>query len=128
MNSVFDAACSCPLLLWPIPLRGALAYGITSGHPLLANWRLLFLVEGSPSLVAAFLAWFFLPDHPSMARFLTEEEREVARARGVRQSGEATRAIGINWKELGLTLLDVKAWLTAVSTIPRRPKFIFQRH
>lgn len=63
-----------------------------------------------------------------MARFLTEEEREVARARGVRQSGEATRAIGINWKELGLTLLDVKAWLTAVSTIPRRPKFIFQRH
>ena len=29
---------------------GALAYGITSGHSKLANWRLLFLVEGYVSM------------------------------------------------------------------------------
>jgi retrograde regulation protein 2 len=97
---------------------GALAYGITSGHSKLANWRLLFLVEGLPSCIAAALAWFYLPDNPSTAKFLTEEEKEVARARGLRRTGESEKARGIVWKELGLTLLDAKAWITAVC-----PKF-----
>ncbi|KAL4911073.1 hypothetical protein BDW74DRAFT_164718 [Aspergillus multicolor] len=107
----------CGLFVSAAPLAntfaGALAYGITSGHALLANWRLLFLVEGAPSLVAAFLAWFYLPDHPSSARFLTEEEKDVARARSLRRSGEGERVEGVNWKELAQTLLDVKPWITA---------------
>ncbi|KAE8353611.1 major facilitator superfamily domain-containing protein [Aspergillus coremiiformis] len=93
---------------------GALAYGITSGHSKLANWRLLFLVEGCPSLLAAVLAWRFLPDSPSSARFLTEEEKEVARARSLRQSGERERSSKIDWKDLARTLLDAKAWITAL--------------
>ena len=40
---------------------GALAYGITSGHSHLRNWRLLFLVEGLPTLCMAPVAYFFLP-------------------------------------------------------------------
>ncbi|KAI1748610.1 major facilitator superfamily domain-containing protein [Xylaria castorea] len=36
---------------------GALAYGITSGHPAIANWRLLFIVEGIPSVLLAFVAF-----------------------------------------------------------------------
>ena len=108
----------CGLFVSAAPLAntfaGALAYGITSGHSKLANWRLLFLVEGSPSLLAAILAWRFLPDSPSKARFLTEEEKEVARARSLQQSGERERSTKINWKELAETLTDAKAWLTAV--------------
>lgn len=96
---------------------GALAYGITSGHAAIANWRLLFLVEGLPVCAAALLAWFFVPDSAESAKFLTEEEREVARARALQQSGEPERAGKIQWKELGETLLDVKAWLTAVWSI-----------
>ncbi|RLL96353.1 hypothetical protein CFD26_102484 [Aspergillus turcosus] len=97
---------------------GALAYVITSGHSKLANWRLLFLVEGAPSLLAAFLAWFFLPDHPASARFLNDEEKKVARARGLRKSGAGERVTGIDWKDIGRTLLDVKAWITAVCCAP----------
>ncbi|KAH1316700.1 hypothetical protein KXX47_003028 [Aspergillus fumigatus] len=93
---------------------GALAYGITSGYSKLANWRLLFLVEGAPSILAAFLAWFYLPDHPASARFLTDEEKEVARARGLRKSGEGERVAGIDWTDIGRTLLDVKAWIAAL--------------
>ncbi|KAI9376232.1 major facilitator superfamily domain-containing protein [Aspergillus egyptiacus] len=108
----------CGLFVSAAPLAntfaGALAYGITSGHPKLASWRLLFLVEGAPSCLAAFLAWFFLPDHPSSARFLTEEEKDVARARSLRRSGESERVGGVNWRELGQTLLDVKPWITAL--------------
>lgn len=93
---------------------GALAYGITSGHSKLANWRLLFLVEGLPTCLAAFLAWFFLPDGPVTAKFLTAEEIEVAKARALAQTGLVERVKGIVWKDIGLTLLDLKAWFTAV--------------
>jgi len=109
----------CGLFLSAAPLAntfaGALAYGITSGHAALANWRLLFLVEGLPVCAAALLAWFFVPDSPASAKFLTEEEKEVARARGLQQAGEADREGKVQWKELAMTLLDAKAWFTAVS-------------
>lgn len=99
---------------------GALAYGITSGHPLLTSWRLLFLVEGVPTLIGAVLAWFYLPDGPASANFLTAEEKEVACIRSLRRGGEVDRVDGIDWKDLGMTLLDAKPWLTAVrpSSLP----------
>ena len=94
---------------------GALAYGITSGHPELAKWRLLFLVEGIPTILMAPVAFFFLPDSPDKARFLNEEEKAIARARLVRQVGTPEKRIGgLVWKDVGLTLLDAKAWFTAV--------------
>ena len=60
------------------------------------------------------VAYFFLPDTPDKARFLTEEEKVVAKARGVRQVGETKRVGGIVWKEIGLALLDLKCWFTAL--------------
>jgi hypothetical protein len=94
---------------------GALAYGITSGSPALAKWRVLFLVEGLPTVCMAAVAWYFLPDSPEKAKFLTEEEKEVARARGVMQAGATTRLGGIEWKEIAEGLKDVKAWILGVS-------------
>ncbi|KAK9364711.1 major facilitator superfamily domain-containing protein [Lipomyces kononenkoae] len=94
----------------------ALAYGITSGHSKLASWRLLFLVEGIPSIVLAFVAFFYLPDSPEKSRFLTEEEKDVAKARAIRQVGEqgTTRLGGISFKDAGEALTDPKNWLTAL--------------
>lgn len=96
---------------------GALAYGITSGHSKFANWRLLFLVEGIPTLLMAPVAYFFLPDNPGKAKFLTEEEKVVAKARGVRQTGQGgdSHGGGLQLKDISLTLIDAKAWFTAVS-------------
>ncbi|KAF2739561.1 MFS general substrate transporter [Polyplosphaeria fusca] len=90
---------------------GALAYGITSGHPAIAKWRVLFLVEGLPTIVMAAVAYFYLPDSPEKAKFLTDEEKKVARARGVRQAGAGTRVGGVSLKELGQGLLDPKGWI-----------------
>lgn len=113
----------CGLFLSAAPLAntfaGALAYGITSGHAALASWRVLFLVEGLPVCAAALLAYFYLPDKPSAAKFLDEEEKEVARARGLQQSGEPERESKIQWGELAGTLSDAKAWFTAVRTPPQ---------
>lgn len=96
---------------------GALAYGITSGHSSLANWRLLFLVEGLPTIVLAFVALFFMPDSPDKARFLNESEREIGKARAIRQVGTegASRVGSVSLSDVGAALLDVKNWLTAVS-------------
>jgi MFS transporter, ACS family, DAL5 transporter family protein len=100
---------------------GALAYGITSNkHPQIENWRILFLVEGLPTILMAVVVFFFLPDSPQKARFLTPEEKRVAAARGVRQVGQEKRVGSVNFKEVALTLLDVKAWLTAVSQVHSR--------
>ena len=107
---------------------------ITSGHPNLAKWRLLFLVEGLPTICMAPVAYFFLPDAPDKARFLTQEEKVdpnylrgittkadtvklIAKARGVRQVGSVERVGGIVWKEVGLALVDLKCWFTAVSEV-----------
>ncbi|KAI4202701.1 MAG: hypothetical protein LQ350_002367 [Teloschistes chrysophthalmus] len=97
---------------------GALAYGITSGHSHLANWRLLFLVEGLPTLFMAAVAYRFLPASPDKARFLSHEEALVAKARGVRQVGNVERIGGIVWRDIGAVLIDPKAWFTAGLTAP----------
>ncbi|ORY01031.1 major facilitator superfamily domain-containing protein [Clohesyomyces aquaticus] len=105
----------CGIFLSAAPLAntfaGALAYAITSGHPGIAKWRVLFLVEGLPTIVMAGVAYAFLPDSPEKARFLTGEEKEVARRRGVRQAGKGTRVGGVEWRELGKGLGDPKGWI-----------------
>lgn len=99
---------------------GALAYGITSGHSSLSNWRLLFLVEGLPTMLLAPIAFFFIPDSPDNARFLSVEERAIAKARAVRQTGTSERIGGIDLKQLAQVLLDAKAWCYAVRLdVPR---------
>lgn len=103
----------CGIFLSAAPLAttfaGALAYGITSGHPAIASWRLLFLVEGLPSIVMAAVVFLALPDSPDTARFLTEEEREVARARTVLQTGQEGK------ERLGMAGISVKAILSTFS-------------
>ena len=99
---------------------GALAYGITSGHSSLSNWRLLFLVEGLPTILLAPIAFFFIPDSPDHARFLNMEEKAIAKSRAIRQTGTSQRIGAVNLKQLVQTLYDVQAWCYAVRiSIPR---------
>ena len=62
---------------------GAIAYGV--GHMNraqgLSAWRWLFIVEGAPSCASAILLWFFLPDFPESASWLSAEEKAMAKER-----------------------------------------------
>ncbi len=98
---------------------GSLAWLITrlgSEGPI-APWRLLFLVEGFPSVCVAFLAWRIIPDGPSTARFLTLRQKKVAQSR--LEQGKSTRDYGskrkLDWREVLMTLKDPQCYLTAVS-------------
>ena len=82
----------------------------------IAGWRLLFLVEGFPSVIVAVLAWHYIPDEPGTARFLSTRERRIASLR-VYSHGTArgsSRKKGLQWREILRTLVDPKSYLTAL--------------
>ena len=104
---------------------GSLAWVITKAgdHVPIANWRLLFLVEGFPSIVVAVYAWFWIPDAPDTARYLSQREKKVARLRlesekHAEKKGDVRRKRKLDWREIGEALTDLKCWITAVIQIP----------
>ncbi|KAI0129989.1 retrograde regulation protein 2 [Xylariales sp. AK1849] len=64
-------------------LSGLLAYviGFMDGLGGLSGWRWLFLIEGLPAILLAFVALVWLPDYPETAKMLTVEEREFLHER-----------------------------------------------
>lgn len=100
---------------------GSLAYAITrlGAQGPIAPWRLLFLVEGFPSVLVAVVAWRHVADSPATADFLTPRERQVAvlRLRKEKQVKDTVnRRPGIDWRDVGQTLIDPQCYLTAVRT------------
>ncbi|KAF2188095.1 hypothetical protein K469DRAFT_724694 [Zopfia rhizophila CBS 207.26] len=108
---------------------GALAWVITKlgQYAPLRPWRLLFLLEGFPSVLIAVWAWDFIPDSPGTAKFLGPRLREVAVLR-LRQEKEDADAEeyggeehgfrrewnrGVDLYEVFQTLRDPKCYLTA---------------
>jgi len=86
----------------------------------IAPWRLLFLVEGFPSVLVAVVAWNAIPDSPSTAKFLTGREKKVARLR-LRKQKDSSSAnsnkvakSGLRLREVLETVTDPKCYLTAV--------------
>lgn len=86
----------------------------------IAPWRLLFLVEGFPSVVVATVAWHIIPDSPQTASYLTQREKKVARLRLRREnprrsssSSEKTTTGKLNARDVLAVLSDPVAWLTA---------------
>lgn len=47
------------------------------GHLGLTGWQWLFAVEGCPAVILGIVVFFFLPDDPATARWLTESERNA---------------------------------------------------
>lgn len=108
---------------------GSLAWAITrlgEGGPL-APWRLLFLVEGFPSVLVAVIAWNFVPDSAETARFLSDRQRQIASVRLQNQekigksdlihdqTRKKQKHRSVDWREIFETLKDPKCYLTAVS-------------
>lgn len=115
----------CGFFLSAAPLAttfaGALAYGITSGHYRIASWRLLFIIEAIPPLVLSFVVLFLLPDSVASAKFLTEDEKALARARALRTTGqdntgtaEGSHLGHIDFGEVLAAIKTPQAWVQAL--------------
>ena len=100
----------------------SLAWLITkvAKHVHISAWRLVFLVEGLPSIVIAILAWYQIPDNPDAAKFLNQREKTIARERLDKErkakKGAVTKKSKLDWREIREALTDVKCWITAVVT------------
>ena len=57
---------------------GLIAFGVQHAHVVVANWRLLFLIEGFPSVAMGLVAMFALPNRPEETRIFDEDERRLA--------------------------------------------------
>lgn len=106
---------------------GALAYGISQARGAIAPWRILFLVEGIPSvssllcskltlfaglptIALAVVAYFWIPDGPATAKFLTERDREIAIELSLRQPGDRDND-KFQWKQALGALLDWRSYI-----------------
>ncbi|GAB7362637.1 hypothetical protein MBLNU230_g2947t1 [Neophaeotheca triangularis] len=102
---------------------GSLAWAVVQlgDHLPVASWRLLFLVEGFPSVLIAVWAWWWIPDSPSTARWLNTRERKIATLRLRKETNDPIQARSqparnprFNWRAVLSTLSDPKAYLTAL--------------
>lgn len=61
---------------------GLLSYGVFQiKHSKLHGWQILFLIEGAATVIISVFAFLYLPRSAATAKFLNEEEKEVARKR-----------------------------------------------
>jgi cyanate permease len=79
----------------------------------IAPWRLLFLVEGFPSVLFAIIAWHVIPDGPAKAKYLTKREKKVARLRLRRQKDPKETKSSLKWRDVLETLTEPKCYVTA---------------
>lgn len=66
---------------------GLIAFGIQHAHSAISNWRLLFIVEGLPTILMGLISMWLLPNRPEETTFLTEDERIIQlerRSRGLK--------------------------------------------
>lgn len=81
----------------------------------IADWRLLFLVEGFPSIIVSVFVFLYIPDNPETAKYLTRREQKVAKLRLCKEtSGKGAGTGGLMWSEIRNTLIDPKSYFTAV--------------
>ena len=98
------------LAIWYAQLQTRLRHvmaadkGSQNGTGGLSAWRWLFILEGIPSVCSAFLVFFFLPDYPETARWLSTTEKKLA--------AERLRLEGSHGHSEHMTWIDAKATLT----------------
>ncbi|KAJ0415308.1 major facilitator superfamily domain-containing protein [Aspergillus carlsbadensis] len=91
----------------------ALAYGIVHANTSLAEWKLLLIIEGIPTILMAPVAYWFLPKGPGECRFLTKRENEIVRLRALKARGREEKG-KLDLKQVFAAFYDYKNYFQAV--------------
>ena len=91
---------------------GVLAWGIAHmrGVGGLNGWRWIFILEGILTVVVSLIAYGFIANYPSTAKFITEDERAFIQAR-LASNNDATRHEAFTWGNVSKAISDPKVWL-----------------
>ncbi|OAA80446.1 Major facilitator superfamily domain, general substrate transporter [Akanthomyces lecanii RCEF 1005] len=88
---------------------GLVSYGI--GHiKTIAPWKAVFLFFGAATVSWSVVIFFFLPEDPGKARYLTKEEREKAVKR-VKTNMTGSKTTKIDWSQCLEAVCDLQVWL-----------------
>lgn len=98
---------------------GLIAYGVALIQTQLAHWRILFMIEGLPSILLGICVVLFLPSRPSRSRYLHEEERELEFQR-LRSQNLDEGDDGIDWSGVRRAFTDWKSYVVTVSLAQRK--------
>ena len=99
------------------------AYGGALGSAILLiksnvpSWRILFLIEGLPTMLMAIVAFFMLPDSIRDAKFLTQRDKDVGAyciSEGQVADTEEGQHTGVRSKELLAGLKDWRSFVTGI--------------
>lgn len=74
------------------------------------GWRWIFILEGLLTVIVSFIAYFFVVNYPSTAKFLTEDERAYIHKR-LSTDTDATRNEAFTWGNVSKAVKDPKVWL-----------------
>ncbi|THH00323.1 hypothetical protein EW145_g7104 [Phellinidium pouzarii] len=92
---------------------GLIAFGVQHAHSAVANWRLLFIIEGIPAVLLGIAAITLLPDRPEMTSFFNEDERAIAVSRMNRAiSGDV--GLNVNKAHVWAALKDWRVYMGGV--------------
>lgn len=75
-----------------------------------AGWRWVYIIEGIFSFIVAPIIWFGLPNDPSNAYFLNEEEKAMMKVREA-QRAQYMGSEEFSWEEIRISLKDPKLYL-----------------
>ncbi|KAH7102698.1 MFS general substrate transporter [Auriculariales sp. MPI-PUGE-AT-0066] len=92
-------------------LGSLVTYGL--GHAksnILHEYQIIFLFIGALTICCSPVVYFFLPDSPSTAKFLTQQEKVVAIER-LRANNQGTESKEWKWSQVWDTFLDPKTYL-----------------
>lgn len=96
---------------------GALGSAILLIKSRVPSWRILFLIEGLPTMLMTIVAFFLLPDSIREAKFLTQREKDVAAycvSEGQVADTEEGQHTGVRLKELLAGLRDWRSFVTGI--------------
>ncbi|RTE68843.1 hypothetical protein BHE90_016779 [Fusarium euwallaceae] len=99
---------------------GLLAYGIQhmNGIANLRGWQWIFILEGILTVLVAFALYFILPDGPSSATFLSEQEKQFLVFRLENETGSTQgRVTNDDKMSLAQILSALRDWRVYVSAV-----------
>jgi hypothetical protein len=79
----------------------------------IALWRILFLIEGVPSVLLAICVFLFLPSRPTTSKYLNETERTLLLTR-LNSESLAEGHTGIDWNGVKRAFMDWKTYVVAI--------------
>lgn len=98
-------------------LGGLISFGFQHvHHASMEGWRIMFLVLGLVTSVVGVLTFFFIPDTPIKATWLSESEK-VALLEHVSENQTGVWSTTLNLSQILEAVCDIQLWLLTVITI-----------